>query len=217
MSSPLIGPQSQRRNRPTDRYPNAHCATRVTTLIMPPPHSRTVALSRSPPLVLLVGEEAKDHGRIDDLIDRGCLVVLAPSLEIARVWLPQALGLGSERDLPRVILRVDHLEIDLTERRVRWFGTPVALTDHEFQLLVVLAEDPGRARTFNDLCRRVWGATFYGDIEVVHAAVKRLRKKLRATGITLRIESVRGVGFRLSGPSGRLRRFLRTKGRLPAP
>lgn len=177
----------------------------------PAPPSRTAALSRSPPLVLLIGEETKDHPRIDDLVDRGSLVVLAPSLEIARLWLPQALGLRSERDLPRVILRVDHLEIDLTERRVRWFGTPLDLTDHEFQLLVVLAENPGRACTFSDLYKRVWGAAFYGDIEAIHAAVKRLRRKLRADGVRLTIESVRGVGFRLASPSGRLRRFLRTK------
>jgi DNA-binding response OmpR family regulator len=42
----------------------------------------------------------------------------------------------------------------------------------------------------------VWGTTHYGDAPL-RSTIKRLRRKLFAAGVSLEIESVRGVGYRL--------------------
>jgi two-component system response regulator MtrA len=164
-----------------------------------------------PPLVVLIGEMTKDRHRIEDLLNVGSVVVLACDADAVRLWLPQALGLQEGLGLPRVVLRVDHLEIDLTERHVRWKGSLIHVTDLEFELLVTLARDPGRVISRKSLVETVWGMTFYGDVANLHSAVKRLRRKLRSLGVDLRIESVRGVGFRIGRRSGRLRRNVRVR------
>lgn len=174
-----------------------------------PPGSASKQL---PPLVILVGEAARDHQRIDQLLDAGSVIVVAPSAETVDAWLRRGLLDRKQHEPPHVVISVNRLEIDLTERRARWTDQPLDLSEHELNMLATLAEDPGRACSFSELLAKVWGQDFYGDPDVVHAAVKRLRKKLARVGADLTIQSVRGVGFRLGGKS-RLRRLVRTRRR----
>ncbi len=129
--------------------------------------------------------------------------MIAPSRDAVRAWLPGAL-LGAERaELPHVVVRVSHLEVDLTEQRVKWLGKPMSVSTHELQLLASLGGEPGPVWTFEDLMQSVWGTSCYGDWSAIYSAVKRLRKKLTQTGASLSIESARGVGFRLVTESRR--------------
>jgi two-component system, OmpR family, response regulator MtrA len=163
-----------------------------------------------PPLVILVGEAATDHYRIHQLLDAGSVIVIARSAATVDAWLPRELLERVEHKPPHVVISVNKLEVNLTERRARWSGHPLDLTEHELNMLTTLAEDPDRAWTFEELVAKVWGVDFFGDPDMVHAAVKRLRKKLAKAGADLTIQSVRGVGFRLAGKS-RLRRMLSRK------
>jgi two-component system response regulator MtrA len=174
-----------------------------------PPGSASKQL---PPLVILVGEAARDHQRIDQLLDAGSVIVIAPSSEIVDAWLQRELLGRRQHEPPHVVISVNKLEIDLTERRARWSDQSLALSEHELQILATLAEDPGRACSFGELLAKVWGQGFYGDPDVVHAAVKRLRKKLARAGADLTIQSVRGIGFRLAAKS-RLRRLVKVRRR----
>jgi two-component system, OmpR family, response regulator MtrA len=151
-----------------------------------------------PPLVLLVGEAARDHERVAALLASGSVVVAADDAAAVRTWFPDLLRPRPvvEPD-PHVVIRVDELEIDITARRVRHAGRPIDLTEHEIQILAALAGDAGRMWTFGELMAAAWGSPDYGDRSVVHAAIKRLRKKLALAGADLRIEAVRGLGFRL--------------------
>ncbi len=93
--------------------------------------------------------------------------------------------------------RLGALTVDEETRRVTWAGTPIPLSVKEFDLLCVLVESPGRVHTFADLTRRVWSRDYLGDDDSVVSAVKRLRRRLGAGTERVRVESVRGVGFRL--------------------
>jgi two-component system response regulator MtrA len=168
------------------------------------------ATKQLPPLVILVGEAARDDDRIHQLLDAGSVIVIARSAATVDAWLPRELLERVEHEPPHVVITVNKLEVDLTERRARWFDQPLDLTEHELGMLAMFAEDPGRAWRFEELLSKVWGVDFYGDPDMVHAAVKRLRKKLAKAGADLTIQSVRGVGFRLAGQS-KLRRMLRGK------
>jgi two-component system catabolic regulation response regulator CreB len=88
--------------------------------------------------------------------------------------------------------------IDRAGHQVRWRGRPVPLTEHELGIMAALAEHPGRALTFGELVACAWGTPYYGHPGPVHAAARRLRSKLKKAGVELRLEAVRGVGFRLA-------------------
>ena len=89
-------------------------------------------------------------------------------------------------------LLVDPLRLDVT-----WNGIPLRLTRLERAVLASLAEPPIRAWSYERLYRAAWGDTWLGDTSALHATVKRLRRKLRDAGVTVFLESIRGVGFRL--------------------
>lgn len=89
------------------------------------------------------------------------------------------------------------LLIDPLCLEVTWNGKPLPLTRLERAVLARLAEPPIRAWSYERLYRAAWGDTWLGDNSALHAAVKRLRRKLRDAGVTVFPESIRGVGFRL--------------------
>jgi DNA-binding response OmpR family regulator len=91
-------------------------------------------------------------------------------------------------------VRVGDLEVDLRARRVTVAGAEVELTRKEFDLLAMLAADPGALRTRQEILEEVWDAHWYGPTKTLDVHVATLRKKL---GDPALIETVRGVGFRL--------------------
>jgi DNA-binding response OmpR family regulator len=74
------------------------------------------------------------------------------------------------------------------------------LTAREYGLLSELATHAGDVLSRAQLIHSVWGAAFDGNPNVVDVYVGYLRTKLERVGATLRIESVRGVGYRLVVP-----------------
>ena len=95
-------------------------------------------------------------------------------------------------------LRFDGLVIDAERHEVSVDGTPIELTNLEFQLLVTLADTPGRVFTRRQLIERVWGWDFYGDERLVDVHVRNLRKSLGDSADDPRfIGTVRGVGYKM--------------------
>jgi DNA-binding response OmpR family regulator len=90
-------------------------------------------------------------------------------------------------------------EIDVSRRVVRVDGTAVELTALEFDLLAVLARDPGIVIGRQALLDHVWGPEFVADDHLVDVHIANLRRKLGDDPARPRfIETVRGVGYRLS-------------------
>lgn len=92
-------------------------------------------------------------------------------------------------------LESGRLVVDRTQHRVLVDGLPVELTAKEFDLLAVLAEEPGRAVPRQELFSRVWDPVWIGTGKTLDVHVASLRKKL---GDSELIETVRGVGYRLA-------------------
>lgn len=90
------------------------------------------------------------------------------------------------------------LSLDRRSQRLRVHDEEVALTATEFELLSVLAEDPGAVYRRTELLERVWSTSLYVTPKTVDAHIAAVRKKL---GHPEWIEAVRGVGFRLEIPS----------------
>jgi DNA-binding response OmpR family regulator len=90
------------------------------------------------------------------------------------------------------------LEIDEGRRSVHVDGQAVELTTLEFDLLAVLARDPGVVVRRQSLLDRVWGAEYVADDHLVDVHVANLRRKLGDDPSRPRfVETVRGVGYRL--------------------
>ena len=90
--------------------------------------------------------------------------------------------------------RVGRLELDRRQRQVLLDGAEVALTAKEFDLLALLAEDPGAVFARDQILEQVWDPHWFGPTKTLDVHVASLRKKLGDPGW---IETVRGVGFRL--------------------
>ena len=86
-------------------------------------------------------------------------------------------------DRTRRVACVDELELDLTAK--------------EFDLLAVLAEEPGRAVSRQELFSRVWDPVWVGTGKTLDVHIAALRRKMGSPDI---IETVRGVGYRLARP-----------------
>lgn len=110
------------------------------------------------------------------------------------------------------ILAADHAEgtttlslgalvVDPSARLARLAGEPLELTRTEFGLLHLLLRNKGRAFSRAYLHDAVWGEPSVEGDRSVDNAILRLRKKLGDLGDT--IETVWGVGYRLSQPKGR--------------
>ncbi len=90
------------------------------------------------------------------------------------------------------------LEIDTARRAVRVDGRAAELTALEFDLLAVLARQPGTVVRRTDLLERVWGPGFAGDDHLVDVHIANLRRRLGDDAEQPRfVETVRGVGYRL--------------------
>jgi DNA-binding response OmpR family regulator len=94
------------------------------------------------------------------------------------------------------------LVVDPQRRIARLDGRPLALTVREFDLLVFLLTNPGRAWSRTDLLDKVWGWQF-GDQSTVTVHVRRLREKVEADpAAPERIRTVWGVGYRYEYTGG---------------
>jgi DNA-binding response OmpR family regulator len=97
------------------------------------------------------------------------------------------------------MVRVGDVEIDGEGRRVRVGESEVKLTLTEFNLLTLLAANPGRVLTRSQLLDKVWGYLAEVDHHSVDAHVQRLRRKLQGRGNSgVSLEAVPGLGYRLS-------------------
>ena len=88
--------------------------------------------------------------------------------------------------------------VNRARRSVLVDGTEVELTAKEFDLLAVLAEEPGRAVPRQELFSRVWDPVWIGTGKTLDVHIASLRKKL---GDPELVETVRGVGYRLADRS----------------
>ncbi len=99
-------------------------------------------------------------------------------------------------------VHIRHLDIDPARRRVCAAGRDLRLTEQEFQLLYVLAGNPGRIFDRPALLDAVWGGDTFVTERSVDALVKRLRHQLRPVlKDACFVETVRGVGYRLTESS----------------
>ncbi len=111
------------------------------------------------------------------------------------------------------LLSVGALVLDLRTRRVSVDGRAVELSSREFALAETFLRHPDQVLSREQLLDRVWGYDFDPGSNVVDVYVRYLRRKLGPD----RIETVRGMGYRLVSTAPTRRRPARPCGPTAAP
>ncbi len=94
------------------------------------------------------------------------------------------------------MLEVGDLSVDTRSARAFVDGEAIKLTSHEFKLLRYLAHHAGEVISRSELVEHIYDQDFDRDSNTIEVFVGRLRKKIGAD----RIETVRGLGYRLIPP-----------------
>ena len=96
-------------------------------------------------------------------------------------------------------IEVGDLVIDKRRHEVIRQGSRIDLTPLEFQILELLASEPGRAWSRNDLLDKVWSTEYEGYQRNIDPHINRLRKKLEIDPKEpTYVLTVRGVGYKLN-------------------
>ncbi|MGH2871010.1 MAG: response regulator transcription factor [Solirubrobacteraceae bacterium] len=151
--------------------------------------------------ILVLSGRASEVDRLRGF-ERGCDdYVVKPfsyvELRARLVALLRRAGAGPRRGR----VRVGTLELDPIARTVHIGGRPVHLSRKEFSLLRMLATDPGRVFTREELLREVWGFAEPVGTRTVDSHACRLRRKLDL-GSQRFVLNVWGIGYRLLDEEG---------------
>lgn len=108
------------------------------------------------------------------------------------------------RDLrPRVTtLQVADLVLDRERMRVERAGQPITLTAKELAFLELLMSAPGRVYSRERILANVWGTHEDPLTNIVDVYVRRLRMKIDGDHAVQLLQTVRGLGYRISETAG---------------
>lgn len=92
--------------------------------------------------------------------------------------------------------------LDEGSRRVWAHDTELRLSAKEYDLLALLAREPGQAITRERIMEEVWDEHWFGSTKTLDVTLGRLRTKLADAGAPVEIVAIRGVGFRFESRDG---------------
>lgn len=153
--------------------------------------------SRTPVLILTARDAVDDRVRgLDTGADDYLAKPFAFNELLARI---RALCRRSGRK-PENILSVGSLRIDLLNRRVQRDGKELELTPREFDVLAYLASQAGATVSRDTLTRDVWNVQRRSSSmdNVIDVLIARLRDKLDRGFDPRLLQTIRGVGYKLS-------------------
>jgi two-component system KDP operon response regulator KdpE len=154
--------------------------------------------SKVPIIVLSArGQETDKVGALDAGADDYLTKPFSTSELLARIRVAQRHVAMRGEDAPAVF-EVDDLSVDRANRIVMVGGQTVRLTPIEYKLLVALVGHAGRAVTYQQLLKEVWGPRFATQKQYLHVYMGHLRAKLEKNPAHPRwLVTEPGVGYRL--------------------
>ncbi|MBU5294036.1 response regulator transcription factor [Anaerosalibacter bizertensis] len=94
------------------------------------------------------------------------------------------------------VIQIDDFKINTLGRKLTIHGNEVNLTAKEFDLLLLLAANPGKVFTREELLETIWGYEYFGDLRTVDVHIRRLREKIEEdSGQPEYILTKWGVGY----------------------
>jgi DNA-binding response OmpR family regulator len=160
---------------------------------------RTLRAESDLPIVMLTARDAE----IDRVVglEVGADDYVTKPFSIAEL-VSRVRALLRRRELDRsrtaVLQKVGGLHLDVTRHAATVDGKPLQLTRSEFRLVSLLASEPGRVFSRDELVRHLWQSDFVGDRRAIDVHISNLRRKLeQEPRHPRRLVTVRGVGYKL--------------------
>ncbi|MBE6090620.1 MAG: response regulator transcription factor [Clostridium beijerinckii] len=146
------------------------------------------------PIIMLTarGEEFDEVFGLDIGADEYISKPFSPNILIARV--NAVLRRANSEDKGKELKDFNGLTIDHSAHQVVIDGEVVDLSPKEYELLIYLSENYGKALSREQILDKVWGYDYYGDLRTVDTHINRLRIKLDRKSDY--IQTVRGYGYR---------------------
>jgi len=94
------------------------------------------------------------------------------------------------------IIEIGDLKLDLKKHAIEVNGKEVHLRVKEFQLLSVLASEPGVLFTRQDLAERVWGYEIYTSSRTIDVHIRRIRNSIEEHSNYTYIRTIHGLGYK---------------------
>jgi DNA-binding response OmpR family regulator len=164
------------------------------TLVVEPDDARAPPIDRRATFLVARRDLVRllESGAVEDVVVVPCREAHAPDTA------PERPPPSPEPDeVPRVVLHVGPLDVDLLAREARVDGRAVELTRREFDLLVFFCRNQGRALRREELLTQVWQTTRTDMQRTIDIHVRRLRAKL---GSAFALDTVYRVGYRFPSP-----------------
>jgi two-component system response regulator VanR len=95
-------------------------------------------------------------------------------------------------------IQLQGLQVNKENHRVIVYGEEIKLTPIEFEILFLLASNPGRVFSTDEIFERVWNEKVYEANNTVMVHIRRLRGKMKEDSRTTKIiTTVWGVGYKI--------------------
>jgi len=102
---------------------------------------------------------------------------------------------------PSSLFQLDDLVIDYDRRQVIIGGSPIHLTQTEYNILAYLSQHTGKVMTYSAIIRAIWGSMDDGSVKKLQVNMANIRKKLGCRpGENHYVINELGVGYRLVDP-----------------
>ena len=106
-------------------------------------------------------------------------------------------------DTSKQMIMIGDLHIDTELYHVTVGGKPIHLSTKEMQLLILLASNPNRVYSTEQLYDLIWGEGHYGDLKTVSVHISTLRKKIEKYPAKPEyIITIRGFGYKFQSSIG---------------
>ena len=104
---------------------------------------------------------------------------------------------GAEERLEEI--KIKDLRIIVSSRQVFFAGSEIMLPNKEYELLLFLAQNPGKVFSKEQILDSVWGVDMYVEINTVAVHINRLREKIENSSTNPEyIRTVWGIGYKFA-------------------
>ena len=134
-----------------------------------------------------------------DLLNAGAEDYMTKPFEIGELMARVGVQLRrSATGKPAKQLSHKGLTLNLEEMSAKLDGQSLSFTKQEYKILQLLMENPNRAFTKQDIFDYAWDDLYMGEDKTINMHISNIRKKLKAVTEQEYIETVWGIGFKLS-------------------
>lgn len=150
--------------------------------------------------IMLITARGEDFERIMGLdigADDYIVKPFSPSEVMARVRAILRRMNKTVNDTDKNVLSISTLNINIEEYSLSISGKKIPLTKKEIETMWVLAGNPNKVFTRDNLLDSLWGIDYFGDSRTVDSHIKRLRAKLdKVEHPEWKIKTIWGLGYK---------------------